>query len=171
MIQVWLGAIGLRAWELNYTSIMWRLRIFPPVYEIFWWTDWVLQWPTSEYSYSSRCKVIFFTARTVPFSLREKVEKKSDRQEASNSTEKIQFSRWTTAIVPVLKKNLDIWLCGNYSVIVYKVLQKVSYPPSANEIFSKLSGCNIFSKLDLPYAYLKLRVGWIIDWRFNFKYF
>lgn len=84
----------------------------------------------------------FNKAKEVPFSLREKVQKELDCQEASGIIEKVKLSRWATPIVPILKRNGKIRLCRDYSATVNKVLQKVSYLlPTANENFSKLSEC------------------------------
>lgn len=102
---------------------------------------------------------IFLKSRPVPFALRDKIEQEIDRQEANGVFEKINTSSWATPIVPVLKNNGEIRICGDYAATVNKALRKVAYPlPTANEIFSKLAGCTLFSKLDLTYAYLQLKV-------------
>lgn len=102
----------------------------------------------------------FLKAGTVPIPLREKVEEELDGQEASDIIKKVQFSRWATPFVPVLQRNGGIRLCEDYSRTVMRDLQKVSHTlPTTNEWnFSKLSGCSIFSKWNLSYAYLQLRV-------------
>lgn len=82
-------------------------------------------------------KLGFNKAKEVPFSLREKVQKELDCQEASGIIEKVQLSRLPTPIIRILKRNGKIRLCWDYSATVNKVLQKVSYLlPTTNEIFS-----------------------------------
>ena len=63
----------------------------------------------------------------------------------------------TSAMVPVLKKDGKIRLCGNYKLTINQVAITETCPlPRADELFAKLSGGKFFSKLDLSSAYLQL---------------
>lgn len=72
--------------------------------------------------------------------------------------EKVESSRWATPIVPVLKKNSDIRICGDFSVIINPVLIVDEHPlPTIKELFTSMSDSMVFSKIDLKQTYLQLR--------------
>ena len=65
----------------------------------------------------------------------------------------------TTTIVPVLKPNGQVRICGDFKVIVNRYLDLTQYPlPHVEEIFERLSGGAVCSKLDLPDAYLQVEL-------------
>ncbi|XP_011859723.1 PREDICTED: uncharacterized protein LOC105557164 [Vollenhovia emeryi] len=73
---------------------------------------------------------------------------------------KINVSRWATPIVPVLKKNNQVRICGDFSVMLNPNLIVDELPlPTTNELFTSMEGCTIFSKIDLQNAYLQLEVS------------
>lgn len=99
----------------------------------------------------------FFKARSVPFLLKEKVEKELDRLQAQGIISPVKFSRWAAPIVPVLKKNGKVRICGDFKITVNKVAPTEIYPlPRVEELFANLSGGKYFSKLDMSSAYLQL---------------
>ena len=55
---------------------------------------------------------------------------------------KVEVSEWTIPIVPVVKPNGSIRLCGDYTVILNpQQLQVNQYPlPHPDELFSALNG-------------------------------
>ena len=60
-------------------------------------------------------------------------------------------------IVPVIKSNGDVRLCGDYRLTANKVIDSGSYHLSPfNEIVRQLANFNWFSKIDLQQAYLQL---------------
>ena len=60
-------------------------------------------------------------------------------------------------IVPVLKQNGSIRICGDYKLTVNEVSKLDTYPlPRKEDLFTSLSGGKYFSKLDLAQAYLQL---------------
>ncbi|XP_029162530.1 uncharacterized protein K02A2.6-like [Nylanderia fulva] len=74
--------------------------------------------------------------------------------------EKVESSNWATPIVPVLKKNGGIRICGDYSITVNPSLIIDEHPlPTMEELFASMSGGTIFSKIDLKQAYLQLPVA------------
>ncbi|XP_011699197.1 PREDICTED: uncharacterized protein K02A2.6-like [Wasmannia auropunctata] len=102
-------------------------------------------------------KPIFIKSRTVPFKLKEKVEVELENMVKAGILEKIESSKWATPIVPVLKKNGQIRICGDFSVTVNPLLVVDEHPlPTIDELFASMAGGRIFSKIDLKQAYLQL---------------
>ena len=56
----------------------------------------------------------FCKARTVPHALKGKIEKELDRLVKQGVIEPICFSEWAAPIVPVLKKDGTVRICGDY---------------------------------------------------------
>ena len=60
----------------------------------------------------------------------------------------------------VKKKNKKIRVCADFSTGLNDCLMDHSYPfPSPEDIFTKLNGGKIFSKIDLSEAYLQVKVS------------
>ena len=99
----------------------------------------------------------FLKPRPVPFVLREKVEAELEMLVACNVISPVQFSKWAAPIIPVVKQNGSIWICGNFKVTINQVSQVDAYPlPKIEGLFTKLSEGKYFSKLDLSQTYLQL---------------
>ena len=78
-----------------------------------------------------------------------------DRLVQQRVIEPITFSEWTALIVPVLKKDRTVRICGDYKLIVNQAAKVDSYP-LPNDLFTSLAGGQTFSKLDLASAYLQI---------------
>jgi hypothetical protein len=101
----------------------------------------------------------FFKPRPVPYALKEAVEKELDRLEKAGVIKKVSRSDWASPIVVVPKRDNSVRVCGDYKVTINPVLQEEVYPlPTAEDLFAKLHGGKIFSKIDLTSAYLQLEV-------------
>ena len=101
----------------------------------------------------------FFKACTLPFSLKEKVEKELERLEALGIITPVTHSNWAAPIVPVLKHDGSIRLCGDYRVTVNQAAKVDTYPlPKVEDLFAAISGGKIFTKLDMSQAYLQLHL-------------
>ena len=99
----------------------------------------------------------FEKARPVPFAIREKVEKELDRLLALGVIKPVKFSDWAAPIVPVLKNDGRVRICGDYKVTINRAAKLEKYPiPRIEELFSSLAGGKAFSKLDLSHAYLQV---------------
>ena len=69
----------------------------------------------------------------------------------------VKFSSWAAPIVPVMKQDGTVRLCGDYKVSINHALQVDSYPiPRVEHLFASMSGGKYFSKLDLSQAYLQI---------------
>ena len=86
-----------------------------------------------------------FKACTIPLALREKVETELERLKSLGIIIPVQHSNWAAPVVPVLKANGTIRLCGDYRVTINKAAKVDAYPlPSVEELFAALTGENIF---------------------------
>ena len=101
----------------------------------------------------------FCKARTVPFALRGKVEQELSRLEQAGVIEPVQFSTWAAPIVPVLKQDGSLRICGDYKVTVNRAAKTDCFPlPRIDDLFASLAGGKAFSKLDLAHAYQQLQL-------------
>ena len=99
----------------------------------------------------------FCKARTVPYTLREKVDKELSRLQEEGIISPISNSPWAAPVVLVLKSDGGIRLCGDYKLTVNRAASMDTYPiPSMHDLFSNLAGGVIFSKLDMSQAYAQL---------------
>ena len=68
-------------------------------------------------------------------------------------------SLYATPIVPVLKKDGSVRICGDYSVTLNPNLLVHECPmPTVDELFADLAGCKYFAKIDCSQAYLQMPV-------------
>ena len=101
----------------------------------------------------------FCRARTVPFALRGKVEAKLQRLQDAGVIEQVQHFEWATPIVPVVKQNGEIRICGDYKVTLNNTIRVDSYPlPRVDDLLGSLAGGQKFSKLDLAHAYMQVQL-------------
>ena len=105
----------------------------------------------------TQVKPLYFKACSVPFALRQKVEHELERLENQGVITPVQFSEWAMPIVPVVKSDGTVRVCGDYKLTANKVSKTEMYPlPKIKELFASLPGGQTFSKLDLSHAYLQV---------------
>ena len=98
------------------------------------------------------CKV-----RKLPFALKPVVGAELDRLEREQVLEKVTHSDWATPLVVVRKPGGKVRLCGDFKVTINPALKTDVNPfPLPEELFHKLNGGHMFSKLDLADAYLQI---------------
>ena len=99
----------------------------------------------------------FFKPRSLPYAMKGKVESEIDRLVGEGILKPVEFSEWAAPIVPVLKPDNTIRLCGDYKVTVNQVSHLEQYPlPSLEDISAKLAGGKKFTKLNMSHAYQQL---------------
>lgn len=99
----------------------------------------------------------FFKARTVPYALKQKIERELDNLAQQGIISQISKSEWATPIVPLLKSNGDIRICGDYKITINPVLEEESYTlPRMEDMMVDLEKGEKFSKIDIRKAYLTL---------------
>eukprot|EP00731_Ephydatia_muelleri_P028865 Em0020g509a len=99
----------------------------------------------------------FFKPRPVPYALRGRVEQELERLQRDRIIEPVHFSEWAAPVVPVMKQDGSIRICGDYKLTVNSASDIESYPlPRIDDLLSSLAGARVFTKLDLAHAYLQL---------------
>ena len=99
----------------------------------------------------------FLKAHSVPYALRSKVEEELNKLESEGVIVPVQHSEWAAPIVPVLKSNGMVRICGDFKLTANKATKTEVYPlPRIEDLFASLAGGKMFSKLDLSHAYLQL---------------
>ena len=83
----------------------------------------------------------FCKARTLPYALKGKIENELDWLVTQGVIEPISSSEWDASILPVLKKDGTVRLCGDYKLSVNKASKIDSYPlPRIDNLFASLAG-------------------------------
>ena len=97
----------------------------------------------------------FNPARSVPYALRDKVDRELQRLQDEGILEPVETAEWTAPIVAVLKRDKSsIRICGDFSVTVNPESKLDRYPiPKPEDLFAKLANGKRFSTLDLSHAY------------------
>jgi hypothetical protein len=95
--------------------------------------------------------------RPLLFSLKDKVEKELDRLVQEGILTPVQTSEWGTPLVPVLKPNGSLRLCGDYKITLNPYLEIDRHPkPRIEDLIANLLKGKIFSKIDLSQAYTQV---------------
>ena len=90
----------------------------------------------------------------MPYALREKVENELNCLQKENIIEPVQYSEWAAPIVPVIKPNGSVRICGDYKLTINRVAKLDGYTlPRIEDLFARLAGGKKFTKLDIVHAY------------------
>ena len=96
----------------------------------------------------------FHKAIPVPYALREKIELDLERLKRAGRIEPVQYSEWATHIVPILKSDGTVRVYGDYKHTFNKVSKLDAHPiPKLDDLYSKLTGSQTFTELDLSQAH------------------
>ncbi|KAK9515825.1 hypothetical protein VZT92_026433 [Zoarces viviparus] len=96
----------------------------------------------------------FCKHRPLPFAMKDRVEEELRKLEEANIISPVKHSKWAAPVVPVVKKDKSLRLCGDYKVSANQAVETETYPlPRLEELLATLSGGKIFSKIDLATAY------------------
>ena len=72
---------------------------------------------------------------------------------------KVEFSEWAAPTVYIGEKSKEIRVCADFSTGLNVALKDYHYPLSSpEEVFNKLNGGKVFSKIDLSEPYLQIPV-------------
>ncbi|XP_037558348.1 uncharacterized protein K02A2.6-like [Dermacentor silvarum] len=101
----------------------------------------------------------FFRPRPVPFAQQDMVAQELQRLQREGILRPVRTAEWAAPLVPVLKKDGKIQLCGEFKVTVNQPADIETYPvPRVEEIWAQLAGGVMFSKLDLRDAYQQVEL-------------
>ncbi|XP_029347897.1 uncharacterized protein K02A2.6-like, partial [Acyrthosiphon pisum] len=99
----------------------------------------------------------FFKPRSIPLALKSKVESEIDRLIDNNILTPVNYSEWATPIVPILKPDGTVRICGDFKITINPVLEGTEYPlPKIEHLYANISGSKYFSKIDLKDAYQQM---------------
>lgn len=102
---------------------------------------------------------VFMRARPLAYALRGPVERTLDQLVRDGILTPIERSDWATPIVPVVKKDGSIRICADYKLTLNKVIEVDRYPlPRVEDLLVRLSGGELYSKLDLSQAYAQFEL-------------
>ena len=102
---------------------------------------------------------IFCKPRPIPYAFVDKIKQEIKNLESSGIITKVENSKWGTPLVPIMKPDGSIRICADYKITANKFLLDMNYPlPLITDIFVKLGGNCLFSKLDLTKAYNQLEL-------------
>lgn len=94
----------------------------------------------------------------ITLALKAKVEYELERMQQRGIITPTITTDWSSYIVPVMRKNGTIRICGSY-VSLNKNLLDVFYPlPRIEQIYASLNGNYLFSKIDLSDAYMQFEL-------------
>ena len=87
------------------------------------------------------------------------LDKELDRLQTLGVIYPVNCSAWAAPVVVVKKPNGSLRVCGDYSAGLNSALEVHQYSlPVQDNLFSKLNGDQIFSKIDFSDAYLQVEV-------------
>ncbi|XP_038139940.1 uncharacterized protein K02A2.6-like [Cyprinodon tularosa] len=99
----------------------------------------------------------FYRPRSVPYAMRAKVEEELERLQRESIITPVKYAEWAAPIVPVLKPDGSVRICGDYKLTVNSASSLEQYPiPRVEDLFNSLAGGKQFSKLDLSHAYQQI---------------
>lgn len=153
----WIKELGMR-WETIHTiqagdnSAL--CKVLDQYTEVFKEELGELKGPPAKIYVDSEAVPRFFKARPVPYAMKAKVEAELERLLRENIIEPVKHSEWAAPVVPVLKPDNTVRLCGDYKLTVNRVSKLEQYPiPRIEDLFATLSGGQRFTKLDMSHAY------------------
>lgn len=84
-------------------------------------------------------KSVFLKPRPVPFTLSQRIEVELDRLEKAGIIESVRFSDWAAPIVPVVKNDGTVRICGDFKLTVNRTASIESYPlPRVSDLLASI---------------------------------
>lgn len=94
----------------------------------------------------------------VPNALREKTEQELQGLEELGVIVPVESSEWPAPVVPVVKMDRSVHICGDFCLTVNKVAANKEASPLSKieDLFASLEGGQEFTKLDVAHAHLHI---------------
>ena len=90
----------------------------------------------------------------------ERVEQEIDRLKQEGILQPVEFSDWAAPIVPVLKNDGSVHICGDYKLTANQAAKVDAYLlPRIEDLLALLARGKSFSKLDLAHAYQQIKLA------------
>ncbi|XP_070386908.1 uncharacterized protein [Dermacentor albipictus] len=106
----------------------------------------------------------FCKARSIPYALQEPVNAEIAKLADTGILTQVASAEWAAPLVPVVKKDGSIRLCGDFRTTVNTACHTEQYPlPKIRDIFAKLSGGEVFRAL--PRRHSHTQPVWCKDYR------
>lgn len=156
--RAWLVALGLKQNILHFSSSL-ADNVIAKYQEVF--TDTIGRYKLEAFPLylKPNAKPIFLKPRPLPFAIRDKVTAELQRLLENGLISPVTSSEWGTPIVPIVKPDGSIRICGDYKVTLNKYLDVDRYPvPRIQDVLSNFKPGKRFCKLDLSQAYLQLEL-------------
>ena len=95
---------------------------------------------TAKIHVGSGAKPCFYRPCSVPYSLRSRVDQALEKLVREGILEPVRFSEWAAPIVPVVKRDGSIRVCGDYKLTVNQAALVDTYPlPLVQDILASLA--------------------------------
>ena len=95
----------------------------------------------------------------LPLATREPIERELDRMLKTGVIEKVESSPWISNIVTARKKDGTVRLCINMTSANQALVRERQPLPTMEEPTAMVTGCSVFSKLDLLKVYFRLELN------------
>lgn len=159
MGRQWLHEFGIMLKEVNCNDVKCSLpftveTLSSRYSEVF--SDGLGRYTGGEVSLHVRegARPVYMRARPLAYALREPVERALDQLVADGVISPVETSDWATPIVPVVKSDGTIRVCGDFKLTLNKCLEVDRFPlPKVEDLLAKLGGGEKFTKIDLSQAY------------------
>ncbi|KFD49780.1 hypothetical protein M513_09375 [Trichuris suis] len=99
----------------------------------------------------------FLKCRPVPFAIRAKLDDALDNLVNQGILKPVRHSKWATPIVPVLKRNGELRVCGDYRATVNASTKKDTYPsPTVTELMAASESTMKLLTLNTPKGLMQM---------------
>jgi len=114
---------------------------------------------SAKFHVDSQSRPRFYKPCPVSYAMWERVEQELDQLKHEGIIRPIEFSDWAAPIVPVLKSDGTVRICGDYKLTINQAARVDTYPlPRIEDLLASLAGGKSFSKLDLAHAYQQIEL-------------
>ena len=156
----WLSKIRLNWSKIHHTSSPGLSELLSKYDEIFQEGLGTLKGYEAKIEVDPEATPRFCKARTLPYSMRHRVEEELNRLVTEGTLEPVDYSDWAAPIVAVVKSDQkSVRVCGDFRMTVNPVSKLNRYPiPKVEDLFVTLERGKTFTKLDLSQAYQQLKL-------------